>query len=303
MAAIPLITVAIVVPSISVISAIPVAAAAIPVDAAIAVPAAVAISLTRNLHPDGVGIGPGVYLLDEVVRVEQVEVSEGAAGLGLAEERVGVDLVGGLEDVLVVGQRLREGVDDVVDGDLLHLLVRVRLGVAHAVAAVAHLEAGVVPLAVLVGVLLRHDVRAEAVVGGVVRIGAVVAAEGPGVGNRFGLLSAVRGYRTSRNVDGVQARSIAAHEVIVFNFEERPDIVLPAAPSRDLEVGRAFPPRRGVAYVALLRRAAADVVLRVPVRLAGLVRARPEAGLLDLARPLALEAGAVGVHAADRVHD
>ena len=89
----------------------------------------------------------------------------------------------------------------------------------------------------------------------------------------------------------------------VFDVEERSDVVLPAAASRDLEVGRTFPPRRGVAHVALLRRAAADVVLRVPVRLAGLVRARPETGLLDLARPLALEAGAVGVHAADRVHD
>ena len=124
--------------------------------------------------------------------------------------------------------------NDVVDGDLLHLLARVRLCVSHAVATVAHLEAGVVPLAVLVGVLLGHDVGAKAVVGGIVRIRTVVAAEGPGVGNWLGLLSAVRGYRTPRNVDGVHARSIAAHEVILKKIAslERIQIVFRAFNSR-----------------------------------------------------------------------
>ena len=93
-----------------------------------------------------------VNLLDEDVRVEQVETSKGTTGLRLAEERVRVGLVGRFENVLVVGQRLRQCVDDVVDGYFLHFARRLRSGAAHADAAIAQLKAGVVLLAVAVRV-------------------------------------------------------------------------------------------------------------------------------------------------------
>ena len=96
---------------------------------------------------------------------------------------------------------------------------------------------------------------------------------------------------------------IKAKQTHIFNIKESSDVRILAAAFRDLEVFGTFSSRRGVAHVTLLRRPATDVVLRVPVRLAGLVVSRPEARFFDLARPLAFEAGAVGVHAADRVHD
>ena len=96
---------------------------------------------------------------------------------------------------------------------------------------------------------------------------------------------------------------LKARQTYIFGVKEVSDVCVLATAFWDLEVCRTFSSRRGVAHVALLRRPATDVVLGVPVRLAGLVRARPEACFLDLARPLAFEAGAVGVHAADRVHD
>ena len=100
-----------------------------------------------------------------------------------------------------------------------------------------------------------------------------------------------------------QRFKLHAKRTYIFYVEEGADVSILAAASGDLEIYRTFSPRRRVAHVALLRRPATDVVLGVPVRLARLVRARPEARLLDLARPLAFEAGAVGVHAADCVHD
>ena len=90
-----LITVSVAAPSISIVSA-----------TAVAHCPTIAISLTRNLHPNRIRIGPLINLLNEEVRIEQVEISKGATGLRLAEEWVGVNLVGTFENVLVVGQRL-----------------------------------------------------------------------------------------------------------------------------------------------------------------------------------------------------
>ena len=96
---------------------------------------------------------------------------------------------------------------------------------------------------------------------------------------------------------------LKARQTYIFGVKEVSDVCVLATAFWDLEVCRTFSSRRGVAHFTLLRRPATNIVLGVPVRLAGFVLARPEACFFDLARPLAFEAGAVGVHAADRVHN